>query len=247
MLGRYARPPLGRLGLSREPSLGGGGPSRRHRPGRADQGLNHGLRRHRRGRNASASPSCRKSRHAPRRSRSSSPAPTSPLSSAARDAKITYFGATLEERMNGSCAGGTGAFIDQMASLLDTDPAGLNTPRLRRHDHLPHSLALRRIRQGRHPAPRQRGGSARGHRGERLPGGSQSDYLRPRLRAAPYGGASPSWAARCTTSQSSESASSSRSSSAPRIPSSPPTGASSSQSGRRSRPASAQTGTQAVR
>jgi predicted CoA-substrate-specific enzyme activase len=42
------------------------------------------------------------------------------------DAKITYFGQTLEERMNGSCAGGTGAFIDQMASLLDTDPAGLD-------------------------------------------------------------------------------------------------------------------------
>lgn len=42
------------------------------------------------------------------------------------DAKITYFGPTLEERMNGSCAGGTGAFIDQMATLLDTDPDGLN-------------------------------------------------------------------------------------------------------------------------
>ncbi|HUX38330.1 MAG TPA: BadF/BadG/BcrA/BcrD ATPase family protein, partial [Rectinemataceae bacterium] len=42
------------------------------------------------------------------------------------DAKITYFGATIEERMNGSCAGGTGAFIDQMASLLDTDPSGLD-------------------------------------------------------------------------------------------------------------------------
>jgi predicted CoA-substrate-specific enzyme activase len=35
------------------------------------------------------------------------------------DAKIIFFGGTLEERMNGSCAGGTGAFIDQMATLLD--------------------------------------------------------------------------------------------------------------------------------
>ena len=43
------------------------------------------------------------------------------------DAKITYFGASIEERMNGSCAGGTGAFIDQMASLLGTDPAGLDS------------------------------------------------------------------------------------------------------------------------
>ncbi len=42
------------------------------------------------------------------------------------DAKITYFGDSVEQRMNGSCAGGTGAFIDQMASLLQTNPAGLN-------------------------------------------------------------------------------------------------------------------------
>ena len=35
------------------------------------------------------------------------------------DAKIIFFGGSLEERMNGSCAGGTGAFIDQMATLLD--------------------------------------------------------------------------------------------------------------------------------
>jgi predicted CoA-substrate-specific enzyme activase len=43
------------------------------------------------------------------------------------DAKITYFEGSLEQRMNGTCAGGTGAFIDQMASLLQTDAAGLNT------------------------------------------------------------------------------------------------------------------------
>ena len=42
------------------------------------------------------------------------------------DAKITFFGASLEQRMNGSCAGGTGAFIDQMATLLDTDAEGIN-------------------------------------------------------------------------------------------------------------------------
>jgi len=42
------------------------------------------------------------------------------------DAKITYFGTTVEQRMNGVCAGGTGAFIDHMASLLHTDPLGLN-------------------------------------------------------------------------------------------------------------------------
>lgn len=42
------------------------------------------------------------------------------------DAKITYFGHSLEQRMNGVCAGGTGAFIDQMAVLLNTDVEGLN-------------------------------------------------------------------------------------------------------------------------
>ena len=42
------------------------------------------------------------------------------------DAKIIYFGKSIEQRMNGTCAGGTGAFLDQMASLLNTDTAGLN-------------------------------------------------------------------------------------------------------------------------
>lgn len=42
------------------------------------------------------------------------------------DAKIIYFDNSIEQRMNGTCAGGTGAFLDQMASLLHTDTAGLN-------------------------------------------------------------------------------------------------------------------------
>ena len=42
------------------------------------------------------------------------------------DAKIIYFDNGIEQRMNGTCAGGTGAFIDQMASLLHTDAGGLN-------------------------------------------------------------------------------------------------------------------------
>lgn len=42
------------------------------------------------------------------------------------DAKVTYFGEAPEQRMNGVCAGGTGSFIDQMASLLSTDATGLN-------------------------------------------------------------------------------------------------------------------------
>ena len=43
------------------------------------------------------------------------------------DAKIIYFeDGNIEQRMNGICAGGTGSFIDQMASLLQTDAPGLN-------------------------------------------------------------------------------------------------------------------------
>ena len=47
------------------------------------------------------------------------------------DAKIIFFGGALEERMNGSCAGGTGAFIDQMSSLLDVTVGELNELSLR--------------------------------------------------------------------------------------------------------------------
>ena len=42
------------------------------------------------------------------------------------DAKITYLSGSVEQRMNGICAGGTGAFIDQMASLMEIDAVGLN-------------------------------------------------------------------------------------------------------------------------
>ena len=42
------------------------------------------------------------------------------------DAKIIYFGKSIEQRMNGTCAGGTGAFLDQMATLLNTTTPGLN-------------------------------------------------------------------------------------------------------------------------
>ncbi len=42
------------------------------------------------------------------------------------DAKITYLSGQIEQRMNGTCAGGTGAFIDQMAALLQTDALGVN-------------------------------------------------------------------------------------------------------------------------
>ncbi len=54
------------------------------------------------------------------------PATDTAIELGGEDAKITYFSNTVEQRMNGVCAGGTGAFIDHMAALLGTDPAGLN-------------------------------------------------------------------------------------------------------------------------
>ena len=47
------------------------------------------------------------------------------------DAKIIFFGGSLEERMNGSCAGGTGAFIDQMATLVGVSADELDEMSLR--------------------------------------------------------------------------------------------------------------------
>ncbi|MCU7201737.1 2-hydroxyacyl-CoA dehydratase [Turicibacter sanguinis] len=57
------------------------------------------------------------------------------------DAKITYFKDGIEQRMNGTCAGGTGAFIDQMASLLQVDTLGLNE--LAKHYKVIHPIAAR--------------------------------------------------------------------------------------------------------
>ena len=57
------------------------------------------------------------------------------------DAKIIYFDKFIEQRMNGTCAGGTGAFIDQMASLLHTDTNGLNE--LAKNHHTIYPIASR--------------------------------------------------------------------------------------------------------
>lgn len=57
------------------------------------------------------------------------------------DAKITYFQGGIEQRMNGTCAGGTGSFIDQMASLLETDASGLNE--MAKHSKMIYPIAAR--------------------------------------------------------------------------------------------------------
>ncbi|MEL7567717.1 MAG: BadF/BadG/BcrA/BcrD ATPase family protein, partial [Dehalobacterium sp.] len=57
------------------------------------------------------------------------------------DAKITYFSDGIDQRMNGTCAGGTGSFIDQMASLLQVDALGLNE--LAKNYHMIYPIAAR--------------------------------------------------------------------------------------------------------
>ncbi|MDF2596640.1 MAG: 2-hydroxyglutaryl-CoA dehydratase, partial [Clostridia bacterium] len=57
------------------------------------------------------------------------------------DAKLTYFNEGVEQKMNGTCAGGTGSFIDQMASLLKVDTLGLNE--LAKNYHVIYPIAAR--------------------------------------------------------------------------------------------------------
>ena len=98
------------------------------------------------------------------------------------DAKIIYFeNGNVEQRMNGICAGGTGSFIDQMASLLQTDAPGLNEY-AKHYKALSHCGTLRCFHKDRYPAADQRrsnqGRSFRFH----FPGSCQPDHLRSCLR-----------------------------------------------------------------
>ena len=70
------------------------------------------------------------------------------------DAKIIYFTGGIDQRMNGICAGGTGSFIDQMASLLQTDASGLNEY-AKNYQAIYHCSPLRCICQIGYPAPDQ--------------------------------------------------------------------------------------------
>ncbi len=83
--------------------------------------------------------------------------------------------------MNGTCAGGTGAFIDQMAALLNTDAGGLNVL-ARTPPPLSHRQPLRRVREDRRAAPAQRRRAQGGHRRVHLPIGGDADHQRPGVR-----------------------------------------------------------------
>lgn len=72
------------------------------------------------------------------------------------DAKITFFGDALEQRMNGSCAEVSGLRIDQMAVLLDTDANGLNQLARKAEKIYPIASGAG-LRQDRCPTSNQRG------------------------------------------------------------------------------------------
>ncbi len=92
------------------------------------------------------------------------------------DAKIIYFeNGNVEQRMNGICAGGTGSFIDQMASLLQTDATGLNEY-AKNYTALYDCRALWCVRQDRHSASHQRWSRERRPGCFHFPGGGQSDH-----------------------------------------------------------------------
>lgn len=92
------------------------------------------------------------------------------------DAKIIYFeGGNVEQRMNGICAGGTGSFIDQMASLIQTDASGLNEYAKKLQSNLPDCSPLRCFCQNRHPASDQRRCHKRGSLCFYFPGGGKPD------------------------------------------------------------------------
>ena len=86
------------------------------------------------------------------------------------DAKITYFGRVMEQRMNGACAGGTGAFIDQMALLLQTDALCLNE--LAKHHNSSHCGKMRCFCKNGYPALTESGRRQRGYCRLHFPGGS---------------------------------------------------------------------------
>ena len=95
------------------------------------------------------------------------------------DAKIIFFGNTLEERMNGSCAGGTGAFIDQMATLLNVSVNELDELSLK-HEKIYPIASRCGVFAKSDIQPILNQGRTKGRRGcLHLPGRGRSDRRRP--------------------------------------------------------------------
>ena len=90
------------------------------------------------------------------------------------DAKILFLSGGLEVRMNGTCAGGTGAFIDQMATLLNVPLEELDEL-AKKHEK---TYTLRRFCKDRYPAALKSGREKVGYRGEHIQRGCKSDGSR---------------------------------------------------------------------
>ena len=115
------------------------------------------------------------------------------------DAKVVYLTGGLEQRMNATCAGGTGGFIDTMAFMLGTSSKNMQLAGPGSQPHLPHRLALRRVRPNRRAAAAQRRGA---HvRPGRQRAGSRRAANAGRIRPAdvPSRERSCSWAGRWNT------------------------------------------------
>ncbi len=95
------------------------------------------------------------------------------------DAKILFLTGGTEVRMNGSCAGGTGAFIDQMATLLKMTPDEMNEAARHAEKNIYHCQPLRRVCQKRYPAPHQPGRKGRGCGGQHFLCRGEPDHRGP--------------------------------------------------------------------
>lgn len=94
------------------------------------------------------------------------------------DAKIIFLTGGVEQRMNGSCAGGTGAFIDQMATLLDVTVDELDQMALQADRTYPHRCTLRRFCKVGHSAAAESGSKTGKCRCQHLSGGGRPDRFR---------------------------------------------------------------------
>lgn len=101
------------------------------------------------------------------------------------DAKIVFFkdGKPADLRMNGNCAGGTGAFIDQMAVLLGVDLKELNALAAACRQPISDSFALRRVLQDRHTESHSQKREPERHCGIHTPCRGRTDGHNPRPRA----------------------------------------------------------------
>ena len=97
------------------------------------------------------------------------------------DAKMIFFepGLPPDIRMNGSCAGGTGAFIDQMAMLLNMPVEDAGGGRELSQHSLPHRFTLRGVRENRRAEPAQPGYPTRGYPGFGFQRGCLPDHWPP--------------------------------------------------------------------